>query len=194
MASVNIIHKETNVNIQRIKKKAYGLIAWAKTDSLIIRPYKIKDIKLFYKYTKDKEMTKYLTCGNNRTYEQAAKFVTGAMRLNEINNETRFVIADKDTDKLVGAISVYFGENSDKIELGYWIGKEHWGNGYITSAIKEIIERLRVITEIKEAYLEIIIGNKASIRAAEKAGFVHDGELPVIKQGKSIITMRLKMN
>ena len=49
MASVNIIHKETNVNIQRIKKKAYGLIAWAKTDSLIIRPYKIKDIKLFYR-------------------------------------------------------------------------------------------------------------------------------------------------
>lgn len=158
-------------------------------DNLVIRLYKLKDTVLFYKYTSDKRLTKYLVCNASNRYQAVQTFVMGVVNRYSTEKITRFIIADKDTDKLVGAISVYLSEDGSSAELGYWIGFEYWGKGYMTKILRCIISKLSEIKDIKRIFIYVDEHNIGSIKAAEKAGLVHDGQPAIEKHGKRIILM-----
>jgi RimJ/RimL family protein N-acetyltransferase len=58
-----------------------------------------------------------------------------------------------------------------KREVGYWLGREHWGKGIATAALGEF---LGVVTE-RPLYAAAAKDNAASIRVLEKCGFVITG-------------------
>jgi RimJ/RimL family protein N-acetyltransferase len=68
--------------------------------------------------------------------------------------------------RVVGNI-VCFGWQG-KREVGYWIGREHWGRGIATAALAEF---LRVVKE-RPLHAAAAKDNAASIRVLEKCGFV----------------------
>jgi RimJ/RimL family protein N-acetyltransferase len=53
-------------------------------------------------------------------------------------------------------------------EVGYWIGREHWGHGVATRALAAFVrvERARPLSA------RVAVDNPASIRVLEKCGFV----------------------
>lgn len=55
-----------------------------------------------------------------------------------------------------------------KISVGYWIGKEFWGKGIATAALKTFLEEL----ETRPLYAAAAADNAGSIRVLEKCGFV----------------------
>jgi len=56
-------------------------------------------------------------------------------------------------------------------ELGYWIGRAHWGQGFATEAANAMIERYfsKDRVRLKSGYF---VGNRASHRVLSKLGFV----------------------
>ena len=56
--------------------------------------------------------------------------------------------------------------------MGYWIGREYWGRGVATAALRSLLE---VIPE-RPLHPLVAAGNAGSIRVLEKCGFVRDGE------------------
>ncbi|KAL8162201.1 hypothetical protein V2J09_013690 [Rumex salicifolius] len=83
-------------------------------------------------------------------------------------------------NRAVGAITVTknTGEDSCRGELGYVLGKECWGKGIATVAVKLVaatvfddwpeLERLEALVDVE---------NKGSQRVLEKAGFTREGVL-----------------
>ena len=61
-------------------------------------------------------------------------------------------------------------------QVGYWIGRVHWGRGYATSALRLLIElaQRRGIPRL-DAY--VYPDNAASVRVLEHNGFVRHGEV-----------------
>ena len=55
-------------------------------------------------------------------------------------------------------------------EVGYWIGKEHWGKGIASSALALLLNEVRE----RPIYAWVVSSNAASIRVLEKAGFVFE--------------------
>lgn len=51
-----------------------------------------------------------------------------------------FAITLKEDGKLIGAIGLIINEKHNHAELGYWIGKQYWNNGYCKEAVKEVIK------------------------------------------------------
>ncbi|WP_346885803.1 GNAT family N-acetyltransferase [Clostridium sp. UBA4395] len=62
-----------------------------------------------------------------------------------------------------------------KVEIGYDLKEEFWGNGYMQEAIKEIITFAIINMKIKEISACIYIDNKRSIHLVENLGFVLSG-------------------
>ena len=62
-------------------------------------------------------------------------------------------------------------------ELGYYIGEPYWGNGYMTSAVRQLTEYIFENTDIIRIFAEPFSFNKASCRVLEKAGFQSEGIL-----------------
>lgn len=75
--------------------------------------------------------------------------------------------------ELVGACG--FGRKpSGAIEIGYWIARAHWGQGYAVEAGRQLIEIARTLG-LERLEAGHFIDNPASGRVLEKLGFVATG-------------------
>ncbi|GAA4027989.1 GNAT family N-acetyltransferase [Sphingomonas rosea] len=77
--------------------------------------------------------------------------------------------------ELIGAAGFSRRDNGG-VELGYWIARAHWGQGYATEACKQLVEIARTIgvTRLEASHF---IDNPASGRVLEKLGFVPTGRI-----------------
>ncbi len=111
--------------------------------------------------------------------------------------------ADKDStyafaitldDEVIGSIGVFRQDNihSRTAEMGYYIGEPYWGNGYMTSIIRQVCAYVFENTDIIRIFAEPFAHNIASCRALEKAGFQYEGTLRsnAVKCG-SIVDMKM---
>lgn len=70
-------------------------------------------------------------------------------------------------------------EHSGKTEVGYWIGKRHWGKGIASKALREFLGHVKT----RPLYAGVAKHNVASIRMLEKCGFTVVGggsEAPIM--------------
>jgi [ribosomal protein S5]-alanine N-acetyltransferase len=71
-------------------------------------------------------------------------------------------------------------------ELGYWIAEPFWGNGIITSVIKERVQDAFTKHNIHRLYASVFDENMASQKALLKCGFTLEAVLKqaIYKNGK----------
>jgi RimJ/RimL family protein N-acetyltransferase len=63
---------------------------------------------------------------------------------------------------------------SGAVELGYWIGRAHWGKGFATEASRALIEIARTL-KLSRLEASHFLDNPASGRVLEKLGFKPTG-------------------
>lgn len=74
--------------------------------------------------------------------------------------------------KLVGGIGL--GREGEDIELGYWIGEAHRGNGYAEEAVRAVLDQARTLGHRRIVACHFA-DNTATGRILEKAGFANSG-------------------
>lgn len=79
-----------------------------------------------------------------------------------------------------------------KREVGYWIGRRHWGGGVGTAALSKLLDLL----EERPLYAHVAKHNPASVRVLEKCGFEVVGEDPAFASvgGESIEGFVLRLD
>ncbi len=78
-------------------------------------------------------------------------------------------------DSLIGGVGVSLEEDND-LDLGFWIGKDHWGKGYATEAAIGLIQYVKEETNFKQITACYIKGNMGSSNVLRKLGFKEIGE------------------
>jgi RimJ/RimL family protein N-acetyltransferase len=76
---------------------------------------------------------------------------------------------------LVGILGVFF-HDATHVELGYWIGTAHQGQGYASEALAGVVAVLHTTLPEVSVFAECRDSNGASRRVLEKAGFRPTGE------------------
>ena len=69
-------------------------------------------------------------------------------------------------DLLAGIISYFKHDGVDSV--GYWLGKDFWGKGIASSALKLFLQEVQP----RPLYAHVATGNRASLRVLQKCGFV----------------------
>lgn len=72
------------------------------------------------------------------------------------------------------------------MEIGYWVGEEHWGKGIASEVVKAFAEwAFAEYDSLLRLEGEVFEGNAGSCRVLEKAGFKLEGkhEMAVEKDG-----------
>ena len=96
---------------------------------------------------------------------------------NFLEIEETYAICLKDNNIIIGSIGLHFKNNTDltdkddEAELGYWIGKPYWNNGYATEAGKAIIKHAFKDLKLSRVWCGYYEGNEQSKRVQEKLGF-----------------------
>ena len=68
---------------------------------------------------------------------------------------------------------------SDGREVGYWLGRQFWGQGIATQALNLFLSEV----EMRPLYAHVARHNVASRRVLEKCGFVVTGAAGVLPEG-----------
>jgi RimJ/RimL family protein N-acetyltransferase len=82
-------------------------------------------------------------------------------------NETRTIVVG---DTVVGDIGSWLDDG--RRQVGYWIGREHWGRGYATDALRLLLAEI----PDRPVFAHVALDNIGSRRVLEHCGFVRIGE------------------
>lgn len=106
--------------------------------------------------------------------------------------EVQFAIAV--AGRAVGGIGFAFRPDVYRrsAEIGYWLGREHWGRGIMTQAVVAVSAYALKSFDLVRLDAEVFETNPASRRVLEKAGYVCEGCLQrsVTKAGRTIDAFR----
>lgn len=64
-----------------------------------------------------------------------------------------------------------------KVELGYWIGKQHQGKGIVTDSCRAAISHLFDEVDLNRVEIHCAITNVKSCAIPKRLGFVHEGTI-----------------
>ena len=145
------------------------------TDRLVLRYLKASDRHaIFVNINNDKEVLKYFL---GKYLEDENELVLDK-RINFCieNKRYLFAIELKDTHEVIGMIlqcsvpDQYFNNS----EIGYAIGRKYWNKGYVTEAMKAMIDFVFSLG-VNKVIASHIVGNDASKRVIEKCGMIYEG-------------------
>ena len=87
-----------------------------------------------------------------------------------------FAITDAATGTLLGAISLSCFDHAAKVaEMGYWLGREHWGSGFATEAARAVLAYGFDELDLNRIHATHMGSNVASGRVLQKIGMQHEG-------------------
>lgn len=144
------------------------------TKRLILRPWDDFDADELFELAKEPEIGKW--CGWKPHKHIRDSFFT---LHNFLEVEETYAICLKENNKVIGSIGLHFKDETDmtdkddECELGYWIGKPYWNNGYATEAAKEIIRHAFEDLNVTNIWCGYYDGNEKSKHVQEKLGFVY---------------------
>ena len=88
----------------------------------------------------------------------------------------------------VGVVSLIVGDDIERLsaEIGYWLGREHWGRGIVTEAVRMATAHAFRHLGLRRVFAVPFARNDASRRVLEKVGYVREGTMrrSAIKDGE----------
>lgn len=145
-----------------------------RTEHLVLKPLGKKYLKSTILYAMDYENTKFMCHLPDETVEEAEKFLA------DVENEWKkeqpgfLEIAILYNDIHIGAVSVYF--ENDSGELGWIINKNYWGHGFACEAARALINYTKTEIKISHFLAHCDAENIASYKVMEKLGMSKTGE------------------
>ena len=147
-----------------------------------LRTLNLSDAKAIYEYLKDGEISKWTLIHQPYKRRNALTFILKSHYKRIWKKEYVFGILLKDTNRLIGIISLLNVNWKDKnAEIGYWLGKKYWGRGLTTEAIGLILNFAFKKLKLHRVYAKVFEENTASKRVLEKNGFKLEGIMREIK-------------
>jgi ribosomal-protein-alanine N-acetyltransferase len=146
------------------------------TDRLRLRPFTLADAPVVQRLVGDRDIAS-TTLNIPHPYEDgtAEKWISTHQEKFERGEETTFAIALRKDGGLIGAMGLVINQKHESAELGYWIGKPYWGNGYGTEAAKAVLHYGFTVLGLNRIYATHMSRNPASGRVMEKIGMKYEG-------------------
>lgn len=134
---------------------------------MILRPVADGDLDVLFEHWTDPEANRMAAFTAADPHDRAA-FDARWERLRASSEVTNLTI--EVDGRVAGVISSW--SNDGEREVTYWLGREHWGKGIATAALRAFLE----LETTRPLYGVAAADNAGSLRVLEKCGFERVGE------------------
>jgi [ribosomal protein S5]-alanine N-acetyltransferase len=142
------------------------------TERLLLRPFELADAPDVQRLAGDRAVAAgTLTIPHPYPDGAAEAWIAS----HEGRDAAPFAIERRDDEALLGAVGLDVEPDHSRAELGYWIGKPYWGNGYATEAARAVVRYAFESLHLHRVYAHHFVGNPASGRVLQKIGMAYEG-------------------
>ena len=148
------------------------------TKRILLRPFELSDGPRVKKLAGDKSIAD-TTLNIPHPYKDGMAEEWILTHQSKFENEelVNCAIILKPIQELIGAIGLTIDKRFNRAELGYWVAKEYWNQGYCTEASKVILKYGFHELGLHRIIATHIIRNPASGKVMEKIGMKKEGIL-----------------
>ena len=156
--------------------KIFSNIPTITTDRLILRKISIDDVEDMYEYSKNSDVTKYLTWSPHPDMTYTLEYVNYLQSRYRSGDFYDWAVVLKDTGKMIGTCGfTRFDYANNAAEIGYVLNTAYHGHGIATDAVNKVIEfgfDKLCLNRIEGKYM---VENAASRRVMEKCCMTFEG-------------------
>ena len=158
-----------------VKAKNYKNDKALSTKRIYLRPWRLSDAEELFRHASNEDVGPKAGWPAHRTLEESRRIIK-----NELSLLENYAIVLKETDKPIGSIGLIFEGHSeipmgkDEVELGFWLGKDYWGQGLMTEAVKLMVNHIFNDLGYSKIWCGYYDDNIQSKRVQEKCGFKYD--------------------
>lgn len=143
-----------------------------------LRPVQDDDLDLLVEKANDPGIAEWTELPSPYDREHGAHFLALAQEERRLGESYHFAIADVETDDLLGMAALSNVDlESQNAEVGIWLGREHWGEGFAIEAFDLLLEIAFERLDLTKLYGILLEGNESSIQLLERFGFQEEGRL-----------------
>lgn len=151
------------------------------TKRLILRDYEITDKEAYYRLKSDPETMYYLQDIKLQSMEDAEKdFADTLIDLKSENRKFYFLhIELKSSHEQIGSIGYTVTDNTPLgklVHVGYFTYPRYWNNGYVTEALKKILNFAFLENDVYRITTGCLLENTGSEKVMKKCGFIKEAE------------------
>ncbi len=89
-----------------------------------------------------------------------------------------FALTLRESGELLGACGLTVDDDGRAAELGYWLGRPHWGRGYASEGAAAVLAFAFNEFGLERVYAHCMVRNPASARVLARLGLVREAYLP----------------
>lgn len=147
-----------------------------RTMRLMLRPIALADAgPIFDAYVQDAEVTRYVIWQPHRSRRDTEAYIGHCMAA-PVHVSRTYVLVGRDDHAIRGALDLR-RPASHRLEFGYVLARESWGQGLMTEALTEIVDWALTQPGIFRISAVCDVENIGSARVMEKAGLAREGLL-----------------
>ena len=152
------------------------MIPLLQTDRLLLRPFRNEDQQALLLLISEKEVAATtLRIPHPCTLGDVQDWLSAHQQEYEKRETIRWAICLRPAGTLVGGISLFLNDAFQSAELGYWIGKPYWGQGYASEAAKRVVDFGFDTIGLNRIEAHFMQENNASAKILEKLGMQYEG-------------------
>jgi RimJ/RimL family protein N-acetyltransferase len=146
------------------------------TERLVLRPFKLEDAPEVQRLAGDRAIAA-TTIAIPHPYVDgmAREWISKHQTYYDRGKGITFAISRKSDGSLVGAMSLMGLEAGHQAELGYWVGRPYWDQGYCTEAGEAVLRYAFTQLGLVRVHCHHFARNPASGRVMRKLGMQHEG-------------------
>ena len=142
------------------------------TERLLLRPWRESDVEMLYTHARDPEIGPRCGWMPHTSRENSLAVIRTVLA-----RPGCWAITLEETGEVIGSVSLMRGEaahaplTDTEAEIGYWIARPYWGQGYACEAAREIVRYAFDEQGCTALWCGFHDGNEQSRRVSEKCGF-----------------------
>ena len=149
------------------------------TPRLKLRWMDESDVEAHYAVFSDPEVARYWSSGPWTALDQSRDHIAATQAAYADGSGMRLGIELRESGALIGNASLHrFVDASRRCELGYALARAHWGCGYVSEALRALLDYGFTALDLNRVEADIDPRNAASARVLEKLGFRKEGFMP----------------
>jgi len=144
------------------------------TPRLILRPWTITDADALYEMASDPAIGDMAGWKPHESVEESRSIINTVFAKPLV-----FAVVARTMNRPIGCVGLdrdpkILRKSPKDAEIGYWIGRMYWNQGYATEAMQEVIRMAFEDEGVIKIWCQSLDGNVQSARVQEKCGFRFD--------------------
>jgi len=146
------------------------------TERLLLRPFALSDAGDVQRLAGDSAVAE-TTTNIPHPYEDgmAEAWIASHQELFDSDEGMTWAVTLQSDGKLVGAFSLLRLKAGHQAEMGYWVGRPYWGQGYCTEAARSVMTHAFGPLGLIRLHAIHMASNPASGRVMQKLGMTLEG-------------------